>query len=97
MEISQIRNEDKVIYKIKGKIDANMQPVLEQAMQLEGVKDLVFDFKEVDYIFSAGLRVLLKAQKQMNASYGKMKIINANEIVRKMLQIVGFDSVMDIE
>ena len=97
MEVSQIRNEDKVIYKIKGKIDANVQPVLEQAVQLEGVKDLVFDFKEVDYIFSAGLRVLLQAQKQMNATGGKMKIIHANEIVRKMLQIVGFDSMMDIE
>ena len=40
MEVSQIRNEDKVTYTVKGKIDANMEPVLAQAMQLEGVKDL---------------------------------------------------------
>lgn len=97
MEVSQIRNEDKVTYTVKGKIDANMEPVLAQALQLEGVKDLTFDFKEVDYIFSAGLRVLLKAQKQMNATGGQMRIINANDTIKKMLQIVGFDNIMIVE
>ena len=97
MEVSQVRNEDKVTYIIKGKIDANVQPIMEQAMQLEGVKDLTFDFKEVDYIFSAGLRVLLQAQKQMNATGGKMKIVNANDTIKKMLQIVGFDNIMVVD
>jgi anti-sigma B factor antagonist len=97
MEVSQIRNKDKVTYIIKGKIDANMEPVLAQALQLEGINDLTFDFKDVDYIFSAGLRVLLKAQKQMNAGGGKMKIINANDTIKKMLQIVGFDNIMLVE
>lgn len=97
MDISQIRDDDSVTYIIKGKIDASMEEALMKEMKLEGIKHLVFDLKDVDYIFSAGLRVLLQAQKIMNANNGTMKIINAQTSVKEMLGIVGFNNIMDIE
>ncbi|MBP5215856.1 MAG: STAS domain-containing protein [Alphaproteobacteria bacterium] len=97
MNISQIRDDDSVTYIIKGKIDASMEEMLMKEMKLDGIKHLVFDLKDVDYIFSAGLRVLLQAQKTMNASGGTMKIVNAQDSVKEMFNIVGFNNIMDIE
>jgi len=53
--------------------------------------------KEVDYVFSAGLRVFLQAQKIMNANGGKMKIINIDSAIKSIFEMVGFANIMDIE
>ena len=63
---------------------------------LAGVDDLVLDFEELEYVSSAGLRVILKAQKLMNA-VGKMKIVHVNESIMEIFEITGFDSILSIE
>lgn len=97
MEFFEKRDGDKVTYTIKGRIDTNMAPVLAEGLHLVDVKELVFDLKDVDYVFSAGLRVFLQAQKIINANHGTMKIINVQESVRELFALVGFDGIMDIE
>jgi len=97
MEFFEQRDGDKVTYTIKGRIDTNMAPVLAEGLHLVDVKELVFDLKDVDYVFSAGLRVFLQAQKIMNANHGTMKIINVQESVKELFALVGFDGIMDIE
>ena len=62
----------------------------------EGIDDLVLDFADIEYISSAGLRVLLLVFKQMSAQ-GKMKLINVNEVVREVLDITGFLDILNVE
>lgn len=97
MEFTEKREGDKVTYTITGRIDTNNAPVLQDSLHLVDVKELVFDLKDVDYVFSAGLRVFLQAQKIMNANKGTMKIINVQENVKELFNIVGFTGIMDIQ
>lgn len=79
-------------------LDTETAPELEAFLDsgLTGIGDLTFDFEALEYVSSAGLRVILKAQKMMNA-VGKMKIIHANESVMEIFEITGFTSIMTIE
>ena len=81
-----------------GRLDATTAPELEKELDssLDGVKELVLDFKELSYISSAGLRVILKAQKQMKGS-GKMKITGANAVIMGVFEITGFTDIITIE
>lgn len=97
MEIENIRSGGALICKIKGRIDANTAPELLKNLDLNGVKELLFDLKDVDYVFSAGLRVFLQAQKEMNANGGKMKIIHIDPAIKSIFEMVGFANIMDIE
>ncbi len=97
MEIENIKNGDTLVCKVKGRLDTNTSPALMDNLNLEGIKDLVFDLKEVDYVFSAGLRVFLQAQKIMNANGGKMRIINIDPAIKSIFEMVGFANIMDIE
>jgi anti-anti-sigma factor len=97
MELENIRNGEELICKVKGRLDTNTAPAMMENLNLEGVKNLIFDLKEVDYVFSAGLRVFLQAQKIMNANGGKMKIINIDPSIKSIFEMVGFANIMDIE
>ena len=67
MEIIKTREKSTLILALQGRLDTNTAPLLEQTLaeELDGVTELVLDFEEIDYISSAGLRVLLAAQKRM--------------------------------
>ena len=84
--------------KIDGRLDTTTAPELEKAINAEGdeLKNLVLDFKGVDYISSAGLRVLLTAQKKMNVQ-GSMELINVSEDVMDILEMTGFADVLVIK
>ena len=73
-------------------------PELEAALDgaLEGVEELTFDFEKLDYISSAGLRVLLSTQKTMNRQ-GVMKVLHANEMIREIFDVTGFSDILTIE
>lgn len=62
-----------------------------------GVEKLIFDFAALDYVSSAGLRVLLSAQKKISAAGAMMKITGANENVKEIFEITGFSSIMMVE
>lgn len=98
MKINKIAEAEKLILILEGRLDTTTSPEVEKIVQeeLSQIKELVFDFKDLDYISSAGLRVLLKAQKTMNKQ-GKMTVRNINEMVRSVFEISGLDTVLEIE
>ena len=98
MTINQNKSENKLTYAIEGRIDTKTAPELEKALDgaLDGITKLVFDFAEVSYISSAGLRVLLKAQKQMNKQ-GSMMVMHANKDIMEIFEVTGFDEILTIE
>lgn len=97
MEIENIKEGNSLVCKVKGRLDTNTAPALLDNLDLNGITDLVFDLKEVDYVFSAGLRVFLQAQKIMNANGGKMKIVNIDPAIKSIFEMVGFANIMDLE
>ena len=83
---------------LEGRLDTSSSPQLEAELNesLPGVQDLVFDMEKLEYISSAGLRVLLLAQKAMNRQ-GKMKLVHVNEVVGEVLEVTGFTDILTIE
>lgn len=98
MNINIERENGKTLMKIEGRLDTTTAPELEKAINGEGdeLKSLVLDFKGVDYISSAGLRVLLTAQKKMNAQ-GYMELINVGETVMDVFEMTGFADILVIK
>ncbi len=84
---------------LEGRLDTNTAGMLENVLKdkIEGISELILDFASLDYISSAGLRVILGAQKQINARKGKMIIKNVNEIVMEVFAITGFVDILTIE
>ena len=83
---------------LEGRVDTTTAPQLEQEIKssIDGVTELVLDFKKLDYISSAGLRVLLSSQKVMNKQ-GEMKLRNVSETVMEILDVTGFVDILTIE
>ena len=83
---------------LEGRLDTSTAPSLEEALKdgLNDVTSLVFDLKEMQYISSAGLRVLLSAQKVMNKQ-GSMLIKNASEQIKEIFDVTGFSEILTIE
>ena len=98
MEINKNLNGDALELKIIGRLDTTTAPALEAEVKnsLEGLKSIVFDLEGLEYISSAGLRVLLSAQKSMNKQ-GTMKLVNVKEVVMEVFEITGFVDVLTIE
>ena len=98
MTIEKTINGNMAVLKIAGMLDTETAPELEALLGtvLTGITDLVLDFADLEYVSSAGLRVILKAQKLMNA-VGKMKVIHVNESIMEIFEITGFDSILSIE
>ena len=84
--------------KIIGRLDTTTAPELEATIDgcIAGIKELVLDCGELEYVSSAGLRVILKAQKLMNAQ-GTMKLIHVNETIMEVFDITGFADILTIE
>lgn len=84
--------------KIIGRLDTATAPVLEAAIDgcVAEIKELVLDCSALEYVSSAGLRVILKAQKQMNAR-GSMKLTDVNETIMEVFDITGFADILTIE
>ena len=98
MTIEKMINGNAAVLKIAGMLDTETAPELEALLDasLTGIADLVFDFADLEYVSSAGLRVILKAQKLMNAA-GKMKVVHVNESVMEIFEITGFTGILTIE
>ncbi|MBQ9679115.1 MAG: STAS domain-containing protein [Ruminococcus sp.] len=86
------------IFTLEGRLDTSTAPELDQELKssLNGVTALTLDMKDLVYISSAGLRVLLSAQKIMNKQ-GKMTVRNVNETVMEIFEVTGFSDILDIE
>lgn len=98
MNINIEKLENSTIFKLEGRLDTVTAPELEQVINNEGeaLENLVLDFGGIHYISSAGLRVLLGAQKKMNAQ-GSMELINVSEDVMDILEMTGFADILVIK
>ncbi|MBO4547390.1 MAG: STAS domain-containing protein [Treponema sp.] len=99
MEIKQTKDANKLTIELSGRLDTTTAPQLEEALAsaLDGVKDLVFDFNQIQYISSAGLRVLLNTQKKISAAGGSMKLVGVNDVVREVFEVTGFINILSVE
>ena len=98
MTIEIKKNVDELVLEITGRVDTITAPALEKTINenLEGVKTLILDLKSLEYISSAGLRVLLSAKKKMS-QIGSMKIKNVCELVMEVFEMTGFADILNIE
>lgn len=99
MKIHTIKEAGKVTLKLEGRLDTVTAPQLEEALgeTTVGITELILDFTALEYISSAGLRVLLAAHKTMKRQEGTMKVCGANEEVREVFTITGFSEILAIE
>ena len=95
MTIEKTLTGETLILKVIGRLDTSTAPQLEAEMNdsLDSAKDLILDFSELEYISSAGLRVILKAQKLMNKQ-GTMKLTGVNDTVMEVFDITGFSDIL---
>lgn len=98
MKISKTLDNDELTLAISGELNTTTYQELEDVVKnsLNGIKKLVFDFKELEYISSAGLRVLLVSKKLMDQQ-GKLVVKNANSSVKEIFDITGFTNILDFE
>ena len=98
MTIEKILNGESATLVIKGRLDTQTAPALEKEIDASvvGLKELTFDMTGLEYISSAGLRVILKAQKIMKAQ-GSMKLIGVNDTIMEVFDITGFLDILTIE
>lgn len=98
MKITHTKEAEKLTVALEGRLDTITAPELETALTtlLEGVKELVLDMSALEYISSAGLRVVLKAQKVM-FTQGSMTVVGANESILEVFEITGFADILNIQ
>lgn len=95
MNISKSLNDSVLTVSLEGRLDTTTSPMLESELNdsYEGITELILDFAALEYISSAGLRVILSAHKMTK---GMLKIINVNDSVREIFDITGFSDILNI-
>lgn len=98
MTITKTKNNAALTLALEGRLDTTTAPQLEAELKanLDGVSELTLDMKELAYLSSAGLRVLLAAQKQMNKQ-GRMVLKNVCETIMEVFEVTGFSDILTIE
>ena len=98
MTINKHMNGNALTIALEGRLDTTTAPELEKELKaaMDGIDALTFDFSALDYISSAGLRVLLTAQKTMSKKDG-MKVVNVNEMIMEVFEVTGFADILTIE
>ena len=99
MEIIEETQNDINIYRLNGRLDSNTSQGFEQKIFQAisgGTKNMVVDFKDLDYISSAGLRVILKATKALKREDGRILLCSMQDYVKEVFEIAGFDSFLSI-
>ena len=97
MKIEKKTDGTKLTVALQGRLDTMTAPELDKEFHesLDGVTELVVDLAELEYVSSAGLRVLLSAQKTMNKQ-GEMKVTNVSETIREIFEVTGFTDILTI-
>lgn len=98
LNIKKTQDGSKLEFALEGRLDTMTSPDLEAAIKesIDGVTELVFDFSNLAYVSSAGLRVLLSAQKTMNAN-GSMVVKNVSDEIQEIFDVTGFSDILNIE
>jgi len=99
MEIIELKQGKISIFKLQGRLDSNTSQSFEKRLLdaiSDGFKSVIIDFKDLDYISSAGLRVILKATKTLKREDGKIMLCSMQDYVKEVFEIAGFDSFLPI-
>lgn len=98
MKINNQKEGTQLVIALEGRLDTTSAPQLEDSIKgsLAGIEMLIMDFTGLEYISSAGLRILLSTQKVMNKQ-GKMVIRNANDVVKEVFDMTGFSDILTLE
>ena len=98
LNINMNKEDGKAVISLEGRLDTSTSPDLEKALVdiLPELTELTLDFEKLEYISSAGLRVLLSAQKAMNKQ-GKMTVAHVNETISEIFEVTGFTDILTIE
>lgn len=98
MTINVERDYELVTFAITGRLDTTTAPNLETTVQelSDDIKELVFDMSDVEYISSAGIRVLLGAYKKMISNNGVMRVEKANDMVREVFEMTGLLQMLEV-
>ncbi len=98
MEIKKTKNGNELNIAVEGRLDTTTAPLLEAELKqnISGIEKLVLDFSALEYLSSAGLRVLLSAQKVMNRQ-GEMVVKNVNDTIAEIFEVTGFADILTIE
>ncbi len=98
LKTDKTADNGKYIFVLEGRLDTNSAEKMEAELQpcMSDAKELIFDFEKLQYISSAGLRILLSAQKTMNRQ-GTMKILHVNETIMNIFEVTGFTDILTIE
>jgi len=99
MDIHMEKNGNEMTVTLEGRLDTASSPTLEKQLadSLGEISHLTLEFEKLNYISSAGLRVLLSLQKKMTAQKGKMVVRHPNEMVLEVFSLTGFDDILTIE
>lgn len=99
MDIQKNFNEKELTLLINGRVDTYTAPELETSIneELDNIESLILDFENLEYISSAGLRVLVSTQKKAKKQDFSFKIINVNDVVNEILRMSKFDKILTIE
>ena len=98
MEILTTKKDDVLTVSLTGRLDTTTSPQLDEELKksLDGIRELTMDLDGLEYISSAGLRILLSTQKTMNQQ-GTMKLINVSSMVMDVFEVTGFSDILTIE
>ena len=98
MNITTTANGQELTIALEGRLDTTSAPELEKELgaKLDGVDSLTLEFEKLRYLSSAGLRVLLAAQKKMNAQKGSMVIKHVNEMIMEVFEVTGFLDILTV-
>lgn len=98
MQIEREKQEEKLTLKLSGRLDTSTAPMLQETVEREqeGVTELNLDMEKLEYVSSAGLRVLLSSAKKMTAKGGTMNLFHVNEDVMDVFEITGFNEILNI-
>ena len=99
LNIQKQKESGSLTLSLEGRLDTTTASLLESELKdaLDGVTSLTVDMEKLDYISSAGLRVLLSAQKQMTAKDGTMTVCHVNEAIMEIFEVTGFADILRIE
>lgn len=97
MTINKELEGTKLTIDLEGRLDTTTSPSLETELKqgLDGITELIFNFEKLEYISSAGLRILLAAQKVMNKQ-GSMVVKNVNEVIGEVFEVTGFSDILTV-
>ena len=98
LNIKKNLDDTKLTVYLEGRLDTTTAPQLEESMKasINGVTELVMDFEKLEYISSAGLRVLLSCQKIMSKQ-GSMKVVHVSDLIKEIFEVTGFIDILTIE